>query len=355
MPIADSKERWNSAIFTTTQKLDYYVYLVTPNFFKNSTIDCTQPVSQSSNSVAMVHYVNAAPVFQANRLGPLSSENVTYEATHDSSQVGKYAGMATDNSSPCLIASQLFRNFTTDRLVRLSNEDCINSYGKGNSLMKDYGNVLVVTKDQPPNSNASVLLEFEYSTYVSNYTGNVWVCGPEYLLAHNYQCNYKDLALTASSWSLGKINASVSDEFQIAATPEYEIDYCLSSPTDIGGKCQLQYSLVIMICVILANIIKFACIIALLWTQKEPVLATIGDGIATFLERPDPTTIERPFLSRNKARNFRMAATRQPVRWKGSKRVLRWWQAPSLVRWSITLILQVPHLWIHAIATLMPT
>jgi hypothetical protein len=239
----------------------------------------------------------------------------------------------------CSLANQLRSNATQNNLRRLSNEECITAYGQGNNYMKDYGNVLVVTKDRPQNSSITTLLQFKYDYYTSNYTGSNWVCGPDYLLSHNNKCNYKDLTVNANSWSIGPMGPAPGNRYQIAQTQEYEIDYCLSQPTDAGGKCQLQYSLVIMISVLIANAVKLACIVSLLWTQYEPVLATIGDGIASFLERPDPITVERPFLTRNKARKFELAAKRQPVRWQGPKKVLRWWHAPSWARWTITLVL----------------
>jgi hypothetical protein len=140
---------------------------------------------------------------------------------------------------------------------------------------------------------------------------------------------------------LGASFPSADNNHQIAATPEYEIDYCLSSATNIGGKCQLQYSL-IMTCVIIANTVKLICIMCFLCTQSEPVLATIGDEIASFLEQPDLFTAEQPFLSRDNANSDlqllgRLAATRQPARWQKTKRALRWWQAPSQLWWVITL------------------
>jgi hypothetical protein len=84
-------------------------------------------------------------------------------------------------------------------MTRFSNEGCINAYGQGNSHMQGYGNLLVVTKDQHEKSNATVLLEFQYKDYISNYTGNNWVCGPEYLLSHNNKCNFKDLVSNSSA------------------------------------------------------------------------------------------------------------------------------------------------------------
>jgi len=297
---------------------------VTPNFFDTSPVDCSQNISYThySGSPAAGYYPT-----------PVSYSNLSTFASP------QYSNSTWLQRDVCSLANQLRSNATQNNLRRLSNEECITAYGQGNTYMKDYGNVLVVTKDRPQNSSTTMLLQFKYEYYVSNYTGNNWVCGPDYLLSHKNKCNYKDLAANADSWSIGPVGPAVGNPWQIAPTQEYPIDYCLSQPTDVGGQCQLQYSLVIMICVLIANAVKFACILCLFWTQYEPVLATIGDGIASFLERPDPMTIERPFLTRNEARKFDIAAKRQPVRWQRPKKVLRWWHAPSCARWTTTLVL----------------
>ena len=39
-----------------------------------------------------------------------------------------------------------------------------------------------------------------------------------------------------------------------------------------------------MLCVLMANLTKFGVIFYFLWSSHAPVLATIGDGIASFLE-----------------------------------------------------------------------
>jgi hypothetical protein len=36
---------WNSVVFTTTQNVDCNVFVVTPSFFNDSTVDCIQKVS----------------------------------------------------------------------------------------------------------------------------------------------------------------------------------------------------------------------------------------------------------------------------------------------------------------------
>jgi hypothetical protein len=83
-----------------------------------------------------------------------------------------------------------------------------------------------------------------------------------------------------------------------------------------------------MISVLIANAIKLTCMIFILRTHLELILATIGDGIASFLERPDSFTVGRPFLNRQQARRFKKIGVGGKVRWYIPRFALRWWNAP---------------------------
>lgn len=311
---------WNSAVFTTTNNLDYNVFVVTPSFFNQSTVDCSQNVTTFLNGDT-----NLATYYQQS---PLSYSNI-----YSNSDVNWW------QKDVCNISQALLANATQRILARLSNEDCINAYGPGNADMNDWGNVLAVTKEAPTGSNNTILLQFRYETYVSNYTGKNWVCDPDVLIANEYKCDYREVAANASSWTLGPIEQQESNPYVLFPSAEWEIDYCLAQKTNIAGKCQLQYSFVIMVFVLVANAVKLSCIIYFLLTNLQPVLATVGDGIASFLERPDPFTADTPFLDRGQARQFRSGRKSGPVRWQKPKMRLRWWNAPSFLRWFITLIL----------------
>jgi hypothetical protein len=223
-------------------------------------------------------------------------------------------------------------------LDRLSNEECINAYGPGDGLMSKRGNLLVVTKSQPANNNNTILLNFRYEYFVTELTGQNWVCSPELLNANDYKCDWQSLARTANeNWNMGDIIPDTqTNRFELA--DEWSIDYCLSQTIDLDGVCQLQYSLVIMLTVLAANMTKFFVIFYFLYTAHDPVLATIGDGIASFLERPDPFTAGHPFLTRRSGRRFKSSDPPRSRRWK-KPRTLRWWSGPSTVRWLITVTL----------------
>lgn len=325
--------RWNSSVFSTTQKLDHQVYVVTSDFLKSSEVDCSQNSTIQLYTTGYYDY-HRVPL----EYGISPNSNYSAGMPYGSSSDSWYA------RDTCKTAKALARNATLGNLQRLSNEECIEAYGPGDSLMSHRGNLLVVTKNKPAGSvNDTILLNFRVEVFVSDMTGNNWVCDPAYLKAHNGKCPWKTLAKTANtSWNMGAIEqipdaALAGGDKQLPLGEQWPIDYCLSQVTDLGGMCKLQYSLVIMICVIIANIIKFGVILYFLRSTHEPVLATIGDGIATFLERPDPITANSPFLDRAAARKFNLDLAPPSAPYRERTNTLRWWHGPSLTRWLVTL------------------
>jgi len=291
---------WNSAVFTTTQNLDYNVFVITPSFFNDSTVDCIQNVSMYNQ-------------------GSVSAYNEGGYAT-DYTQTPLQYSMGVNDSFPpsssdywqadvCNISQPLLANAISGDLSRPSNEECIRAYGPGNGNMRGgAGPIYSLSQNlqrPSPSQKSTILLQFRYQEYLSNYTGNNWVCDPSFLIANNYKCNYRSMAANASPWNLGPINAKPENPFVLFPSEEWPIGYCLVQRTDLAGKCLLQCSLVIKICVLGANAVQLTCRTFILLTYFEPVLATIGDGIASFLERPDPFTVNRPFLTRPQARIFK--------------------------------------------------
>ena len=78
---------------------------------------------------------------------------------------------------------------------------------------------------------------------------------------------------------------STANYFQISTFP---IDYCLSR-TKVEN-CQLQFSLPIMIIVIICNLTKAVCMLLTLRHRFATPLLTLGDAVASFLKRPDTYT-----------------------------------------------------------------
>ncbi|CAG8961895.1 hypothetical protein HYFRA_00013695 [Hymenoscyphus fraxineus] len=355
---------WNSAVFTKTQLLDYDVLVVKPEMISYPEVNCN-PIMLKSTGLnrrrgAQGYYNYPVLTESRNLATPVWRNGVSLDRKYTMENLPLYTnGPNWYQAKVCEEANFMLAAAKQNELIRLSNEECMRNYGVPRARFSGWGSVFVVTKPEVKvhaanGSNPDMLLHFRYEGYVSNYTGDNWVCGPEHLLNNNYKCDYRKLVANSAAWTLGEISGDPNWDYGIVRTTEWPIDYCLADRTNLGGECQLQYSFVVMACVVAANVIKLVCMVIVLKTQREPVLATIGDGIASFLERPDRFTADTPFLSRTEARMFKYTGEKshtgaslskgvslkgKPRKWKTRKFALRWWEAPSWRRRCITLIL----------------
>lgn len=68
--------------------------------------------------------------------------------------------------------------------------------------------------------------------------------------------------------------------------PDYE--YCLAKVME--SQCKLQFSLPIMVTVIICMMIKSILMVWILWYHREETFVTFGDAIASWLDKPDAST-----------------------------------------------------------------
>ena len=119
------------------------------------------------------------------------------------------------------------------------------------------------------------------------------------------------------------------------ATPGLSsIDYCLSKR--VREHCKLQFSLTIMIVVMVCNMIKTVCMAMISWKQDPEPLVTLGDAIASFLDQPDVTTKNNCIAGRIRFEDSRYWGLLLS-RWDPKK--LRWFQAASRRRWIVCNVL----------------
>ena len=112
------------------------------------------------------------------------------------------------------------------------------------------------------------------------------------------------------------------------------IQYCLSER--VKECCKLQFSLVIMIVVIICNLIKTICMGTIAWKQDPEPLVTLGDAISSFLDRPDVTTEGNCIIGRTRLENNKPWDSISSI-WEPKR--LRWFRAASLRRWLVCNIL----------------
>ncbi|KAK3380710.1 hypothetical protein B0T24DRAFT_616099 [Lasiosphaeria ovina] len=175
--------------------------------------------------------------------------------------------------------------------------------------------------DSPSNSTDTGPL-LGYLDWTYDAVQNSWVCGtsvdgsgvlvPEDI--NDFDCDVgealSDLPITFGDWQL---------------------DHCLSER--VVDRCRLQFSLPIMFVVIACNAIKLVAILATLLRKQSPLL-TLGDAIASFLERPDPTTRGMGTASIADFRAGRWRDDPLPQRWEYTRHFR--WEAVGLWRWAAT-------------------
>ena len=112
------------------------------------------------------------------------------------------------------------------------------------------------------------------------------------------------------------------------------IQYCLTKCEE--EHCKLQFSLAIMIVVITCNLLKTICMSKIAWKQDREPLVTLGDAVASFLDRPDMTTKGNCIVGKTRFENSK-SWDLFISRW--GPKGLRWFRAASSRRWHFCNIL----------------
>ena len=117
-------------------------------------------------------------------------------------------------------------------------------------------------------------------------------------------------------------------------------DSCLVSPPTQGDS-SLQFSLIIMLMVIVCNAVKVVCcILAARRLGESRPLVTIGDAVASFLEVPDPTTAGFCLLDGRSAESVIKGpetVKRTRIRWNEQSKKHRWFHAHPPCLWYATI------------------
>lgn len=197
---------------------------------------------------------------------------------------------------------------SNNKLQKKDRKNCILTYGNGLNSM--YGNVLMIsTTSNATNSYLVSFLSIGPSPTKTRSSTPDWF--------HDNR-TVEDAANNARDWKVY----------------EYPIDYCLSQELD--EKCMLQFSLPIMLTVIICNLIKTICMILVLLLMKgSQPLVIVGDAIASFLNEPDFTTkniclADKYFFRKKDWQTKTMT-------WRLER--LCWFRAASLTRWLVCNVL----------------
>lgn len=275
-----------------------------------------------------------------------------YQLALNTKVLGKYASFGYFRS-PSNEAKQRMVQIYGDVTANLSmyknisNYDCLTSYNTGFSWRP---HVLLISNDVDTAANYNTSL----FTWGSNTPGaknrgslNVvsWTNDPA--------TNWRDLATVgakdAAAW----------------AHSGHRVQYCLSRQ-DIPGEqefrdCRVQCAPAIllgmifanpimpmgklMVCLVVAlfNLVKCLSMLWLLFIRSEQTLCTLGDAVASFLEKPDPYTkkcgVATKKSIKTSEKGIRTWSEGQCRAWLPA--TTRWYQAASRTRWWLTMVTYV--------------
>ena len=217
--------------------------------------------------------------------------------------------LSLTNLEICPRIQSLLDQYHEQRLIKMDKTACQQNY-KQNSDGPDSPlwetDVLTVTESM---WNRTILGCFEPEN-------NTWICD------QNEPCDPGSLSVNAT-WLLG---------FE-----RIPIDYCLVSEP-LKPNCQVQFSALVMLAVIICNAIKFCCVVTAMHTEHEESLATIGDALTSFLEQPDSATEKQCLLDRKMVLNDRRREA-EFMRWRKSYKPQRWFEVSSKFRWWLAMAL----------------
>lgn len=199
-------------------------------------------------------------------------------------------------------------------------------HGTNLSIIETTGNAVPVLDNRqhwefprsPTNTSGSVFLQpndkiWEMPTFRTVFTSfdyRYWMMAGEVNYNFNDSRVSGALQWSPTSWMCNTsaimsgdscaVSGSKTAPTEWLVTPEaFDIDHCLSQPTP--EQCSLEYSFSILLIVIACDVVKLIAMAMALWWLPERPLATLGDAIASFLERPDPFTAGNCLLDQRRA------------------------------------------------------
>ena len=204
-------------------------------------------------------------------------------------------------------------------LVRLENKACIDIYSA--PINSGHSDLLLVS-DYAYSDNS--LISYD-SSQLSPLVSDGYYNGVFCSMSVFDVCKSSDIRVNPGSWIIDIYPGQPPNN-------PTAVQYCLSQPVE--EHCKLQFSLAIIIVVIICNLTKTICMGIIVWKQDSKPLVTLGDAIASFLDRPDVTTEGNCIVRKSRFENRRfwdLLASRWDPR--------RWYRAASSKRWLVCITL----------------
>ena len=174
-------------------------------------------------------------------------------------------------------------------LRHLGSASCVAAFAQ--TYQTSYGKLLLATEDVQDNNSYTLVFTDPVYHPKNQVDGPAmlpypWVCpvdeGSQQVCKHNGSSAVRKWAGN-KNWTVSVQSGFTTSHISSA---DYSIQHCLAEP--VTQYCSLQYSLPSTIAVIVSNLVKTAILLYVwLGITQTPIL-TVGDGIASFLRRPDP-------------------------------------------------------------------
>ncbi|KAL9034312.1 MAG: hypothetical protein Q9180_005478 [Flavoplaca navasiana] len=291
---------YNSAIFSTLSAREYDILTISPNL-----------------AVGNFFNVTAVPPDALNP-GP-----------YDHSYSDEWAFPPYPRSRLIDYGLSLMRDFNNTSIwQRMDNKLCIQKYGR--QFISTQGDFLAVSHAL----NDSFSIKFIDTAYPKTDNGGGpsynWMCDLYPDAQHginNEQCRLEVLLPKATKWAI-RSNRRNFPNYGMPWQPD-PVDYCLSRR--VKEECRLQFSLALLIVVIICNFVKAACMIVIVYRHDAVPLITLGDAIASFLDDPDSITQGNCVAPQGSFQKRKW--TRQPRSW-ATKRAY-WFSSSSWTRWTL--------------------
>ena len=222
-------------------------------------------------------------------------------------------------------------------LERMNNSRCIQAYA--HDYLSDRSNLLLIGSDENSTSTPTVFFTEPVNIELGDSCVHdlyAWIC-PKTGCLDPCQAHLQQVLADASHWKPQHDNGELG----------VEVKFCLSQQTP--ERCKLQFSLQIVIVVIVINTLKMILMLYVVFGLNETPLMTIGDGIVSFLNKEDPTTkgcclISKFDIKQNKLRwQYREGESNGPPAKAWLPIKVPWARAVSRTRWWVCgLMLVLP-------------
>ena len=283
---------YNSAIFDTLSSHQYDAYLVSKEFLSGAPYNITESIVGWTKEFL---------------------RGVPYNTTELITEYEHVQGFPLEHYTRRLDS---FRNPNADmKLKHFNSRECMSTYVNGFATSK-YKDVLAVCTINNATNSLLDVIPNEIPSYY-DWHDSMWGC--IYRLRHE------------ESWC----DAGNNILYLHWRSSFCAVEHCLVQEVD--EKCLLQFSLSVMLIIIICNLIKIACMILVVLEGESRPMVTVGDAIASFLNEPDPATKNLCLADINFFRNE--SSQTGSLVWKPERH--RWFRAASIRRWLICNILWV--------------